>query len=80
MSFDGSGKPYLKNVPKASAFAKVKGGTEDNDSVSEDDDSMEPNNKSQEKRVRSNHASPSRPGMKKSSFFRLKNVESSDED
>jgi len=80
LSFDGSGKPYLKNPPKVSAFAKVKGGTEANDSVSEDDDSMDPNNSSSEKRVRSNHVSPSRPGnKKKSSFFRLKNVESSEE-
>ena len=75
MSFDNAGNPIFKQTPKTSAFAKIKGGSEANESISEDEDSMD--GKSDEvKRTRSNNASPNRPtGKKKSSFFRLKKLE-----
>lgn len=77
LSFDGAGNPtFNKKNTKTSAFAKVRGGTENYDSVSEDDDQDQNVGKS-----RSNNASPVRMGSKKkSSFFRLKNIEDSDED
>lgn len=76
LSFDGAGNPtFNKKNTKTSAFAKVRGGTENYDSVSEDEDSG-----SDVGKARSNNASPVRMGTKKkSSFFRLKNIEDSDE-
>jgi hypothetical protein len=75
LSFDGVGNPTFKSKNRTSAFAKVKGGTENNDSVSEDES---PN--SELSKSKSNNASPVRmDGKKKSSFYRLKNNEDSDE-
>lgn len=76
LSFDGAGNPTFKNTKKTSAFAKVRGGTENYDSVSEDDSQNDEPSK-----PKSNNASPVRmSGKKKSSFFRLKDNEGSDED
>lgn len=71
LSFDGAGNPTFKKNPKTSAFAKVKGGTENYDSVSEDE-----SENSDLGKPKSGHASPVRvDGKKKSSFFRLKNAD-----
>lgn len=99
LSFDGAGNPTFKKSMRTSAFAKVKGGTENYDSVSEDESQNSENNKhdnSNPSPVLQEGFSGDPPniggdfqpkkgltkqtGKKKSSFFRLKRNESSDED
>jgi len=71
LSFDGAGNPTFKKSTKTSAFAKVRGGTENYDSVSEDESQNSDSDK-----PKSGNTSPVGIGnKKKSSFFRLKNAE-----
>lgn len=74
MSFDNAGNPIFKQLPKPSAFAKVKGDSEVNNSVSEDEDSL--NSKSDEgNQMRNVAMNPQKPRQKKKSSFYFKNLE-----
>lgn len=95
LSFDAAGNPMFKKSMKTSAFAKVKGGTENYDSVSEDESQNSENNNNQDnsnpspvyqaQRFRRENSEDNiciskQSTKKKSSFFRLKQNEDSDED